>query len=105
MSFYSFLINSCNFVSSGDREALRAKFNKPNSWEGNEQSGTNSATEEVLEALEILNNEYELRHGFIFIICATGKSANEMLSALQARINNDTDTEVSLNIISDLVFS
>jgi OHCU decarboxylase len=78
----------------GDRSALREKFAKPNSWEGHEQSGANSASEEVLESLEILNNEYIERHGFVFLICATGKSANEMLEALKLRVNNDSETEV-----------
>eukprot|EP01040_Poterioochromonas_malhamensis_P006780 gene6780-7306_t len=77
----------------GDRNAFRAKFAQ-HGWEGNEQSGTNTATEEVLEALEVLNNEYEYRNGFIFIICATGKSAVEMLTALKARVNNDSETEI-----------
>eukprot|EP01040_Poterioochromonas_malhamensis_P017395 gene17395-19974_t len=77
----------------GDRNAFRAKFSQ-HGWEGNEQSGTNTATEEVLEALEVLNNEYEYRNGFIFIICATGKSAVEMLTALKARVNNDSETEI-----------
>jgi OHCU decarboxylase len=78
----------------GDRAALREKFAKPNSWEGNEQSGANSASEEILESLEILNNEYLERVGFVFLICATGKSANEMLDALKLRVNNDPETEV-----------
>lgn len=83
----------------GDRNAFRAKFSQ-HGWEGNEQSGTNTATEEVLEALEVLNNEYEYRNGFIFIICATGKSAVEMLTALKARINNDSETEVTIDLQS-----
>lgn len=79
----------------GDKNALRAKFSHtPNSWEGNEQSGANSASEEVLEGLSVLNVEYENRHGFIFLICATGKSALEMLNALKNRLPNDTATEL-----------
>jgi 2-oxo-4-hydroxy-4-carboxy-5-ureidoimidazoline decarboxylase len=42
----------------------------------------------------MLNNEYELRNGLIFLICATGKSAREMLEALRLRLGNDTATEV-----------
>jgi 2-oxo-4-hydroxy-4-carboxy-5-ureidoimidazoline decarboxylase len=80
----------------GDKNALKEKFSKPNSWEGGEQMGANSASEEVLDNLALLNDEYELRNGFIFIICATGKSAQEMLDAIKNRIHNDRDTEVSI---------
>jgi 2-oxo-4-hydroxy-4-carboxy--5-ureidoimidazoline (OHCU) decarboxylase len=39
--------------------------------------------------------EYEQKNGFIFLICATGKSALEMLHALQIRMQNDRETEVN----------
>jgi len=44
--------------------------------------------------LSALNDQYEKRHGFIFIVCATGKSADEMLSILQGRIDNETEIEI-----------
>lgn len=81
---------------SGDGKALKEKFAHKNSWEGDEQSGANTATEEVLQALQTLNHEYDLKNGFIFLICATGKSALEMLDALQVRLRNDRETEVSM---------
>ena len=43
-----------------------------------------------------LNNDYENRFGFIFIVCATGKSASEMLSILKSRIDNNTDKELHI---------
>ncbi len=73
---------------------MHAKFSKPNSWEGDEQSGANSATLDELSALHQLNIEYEIKNGFIFLICATGKSAGQMLEALQTRMQNDKETEV-----------
>lgn len=78
---------------TGDANALRKKF-AHSSWEGQEQSGANSADEATLQGLQILNEEYLERHGFIFLICATGKSAKEMLDALRLRLQNDTATEV-----------
>lgn len=73
---------------------MKEKFSKPNSWESGEQSGANEASEETLQSLQQLNEEYLLKNGFIFLICATGKSAEEMLAALRLRLANDRDTEV-----------
>eukprot|EP01038_Epipyxis_sp_PR26KG_P012653 gene12653-16963_t len=80
----------------GDKSALKKKFSEPHSWEGEEQSGANSAADTVLEKLSQLNEDYELRHGFIFLICATGKTAEEMLSAIELRIDNDTADEIKI---------
>lgn len=80
----------------GDREALRAKYSSPASWEAGEQSGARHASEEVLEGLERGNREYEARFGYIFIVCATGKSAEEMLALLQSRLPNDPDKELAI---------
>jgi len=55
-----------------------------------EQSGVGDALrEELLE----LNLAYQSRHGHVFLICATGRSGEEMLAALKERIGNDTGTE------------
>lgn len=78
----------------GDIESLRSKFATTRVWAGNEQAGTSAASEETLQALAQGNSDYENKFGFIFIICATGKSAGEMLAALQARIGNDAQTEL-----------
>ncbi|WP_431041582.1 2-oxo-4-hydroxy-4-carboxy-5-ureidoimidazoline decarboxylase [Streptomyces sp. P1-3] len=55
-----------------------------------EQSGVQeSVREELLE----LNLAYQDRHGHVFLICATGRTGDEMLAALKERIGNDADTE------------
>jgi 2-oxo-4-hydroxy-4-carboxy-5-ureidoimidazoline decarboxylase len=77
----------------GDKEALRKKFSK-DQYAGGEQSSVSIAPDEILEALEKGNKEYEEKFSFIFIVCATGKSAKEMLSILQARLKNDPKTEI-----------
>ena len=58
-------------------------------------AGTSKATEAVLERLKALNDAYLERFGFIFIVCATGKSAAEMLALLEARIESDRATELA----------
>ena len=40
------------------------------------------------------NRDYEARFGYIFIVCATGKSADEMLALLEARLRHDADDEL-----------
>jgi len=58
-----------------------------------EQSGMAAADAETREKFLELNGEYERRFGHVFLICATGKSAEEMLSGLKVRLNNDADIE------------
>jgi 2-oxo-4-hydroxy-4-carboxy-5-ureidoimidazoline decarboxylase len=81
----------------GDMDSLRNKYNthKPSGFESEEQSGANSASEAVLQGLAQGNADYEARFGHIFLICATGKSAEEMLSSLHERYKNDSNTEVN----------
>jgi 2-oxo-4-hydroxy-4-carboxy-5-ureidoimidazoline decarboxylase len=80
----------------GDRDALRRRFAAPRRLSENEQAGVDGAPEEVLTALAEGNRAYEDRFGYIFIVCATGRSAGEMLALLRARIANDPDTEIRI---------
>jgi len=59
-----------------------------------EQAGTRGAPRAVLEELGRANQEYEERFGHIFIVCATGKTAEEMLAICRARLHNDAPTEL-----------
>jgi 2-oxo-4-hydroxy-4-carboxy-5-ureidoimidazoline decarboxylase len=54
------------------------------------------ADAETLAALEAGNREYEERFGHVFLICATGLSAGEVLAALRSRLGNDPDTEAKI---------
>lgn len=78
----------------GDIDSLKKKFASTASWAGNEQKGTSLATDEVLTELKNGNDQYLNTFGFIFIVCATGKSAQQMLDLLTARLNNDKITEL-----------
>jgi allantoicase len=61
-----------------------------------EQSGTRSATAGTMTALAEGNAEYERRFGHIYIVCATGKSADEMLEILRSRLSNDPAAELQV---------
>jgi 2-oxo-4-hydroxy-4-carboxy-5-ureidoimidazoline decarboxylase len=61
--------------------------------ERGEQSGVDPADQAVLDALADGNVEYERRFGFVFLICATGRSGREMLTDLQRRLDADPSEE------------
>ncbi|HEV3308351.1 MAG TPA: 2-oxo-4-hydroxy-4-carboxy-5-ureidoimidazoline decarboxylase [Candidatus Sulfotelmatobacter sp.] len=63
-------------------------------WSAQEQSKVEDADTRVKDALADANREYERRFNRIFIVCATGKSADEILKILQRRLTNDADTEL-----------
>jgi OHCU decarboxylase len=65
-------------------------------WATQEQSGVASAPDEVRARLAASNRAYEARFGYIFIVCATGKSAGEMLALLDERLTNDPDEELHI---------
>jgi OHCU decarboxylase len=65
-------------------------------WSTQEQAGAADADAEVQRALLEGNTAYEDRFGHVFLIRATGRSAPEMLSALQERLANDPDTELTV---------
>jgi len=63
-------------------------------WPAQEQAGVAAAADVTLRRLADLNRDYEERFGHIFIVCATGKSAVEMLDLLERRLGNDPETEI-----------
>ena len=65
-----------------------------NSVASKEQSGVSGAAGDVRQALAQANRDYEQRFGYIYIVCATGKSAEEMLAIAKDRLQNDPDTEL-----------
>ena len=78
----------------GDVDTLRAKYANTKALASGEQSGVDSADEAVLQRLATANDEYFDKFGFIFIVCATGKTAKEMLDMLEVRLKNDRNTEL-----------
>ena len=77
-------------------EELRQKFAHTASWSEAEQSSAMSASEATLRALRDGNQAYRERFGYSFIVCATGKSAEEMLALLQARLKHAPDLELGI---------
>ncbi len=62
-------------------------------WSAQEQGKVSDADADVKRALADANQEYDLRFGRTFIVCATGKSAPEILALLRRRLKNDPETE------------
>jgi 2-oxo-4-hydroxy-4-carboxy-5-ureidoimidazoline decarboxylase len=65
-------------------------------WSRQEQAGMAGASADTIAALAAGNMAYEERFGQVFLICATGLSAAEMLTALRTRLGNDPDTEAKI---------
>ena len=78
----------------GDIEALRLRFPATSAWAGAEQAGAYAADVDVLAELARGNRDYEERFGHIFIVCATGLTAHEMLARLHARLGNAAPDEL-----------
>lgn len=80
----------------GDVENLRRRFAETAHWSEGEQSGMNQASDAVIARLAEANAEYEKKFGYIFIVCATGKSASEMLAILESRLGNGPEEEIRI---------
>ncbi len=80
----------------GGKDALRARFAATRDWAQSEQAAAAQAAEDILEALAAGNAQYEKRFGYIFIVCATGKTAAQMLELLRARLGNAAEKELAL---------
>lgn len=77
----------------GERKAAPTTT-QSSAWSQQEQSSVASAQQRILDALAQGNAEYEERFGFTYIVCATGKSAEEMLAILTQRLTNSRETEL-----------
>jgi 2-oxo-4-hydroxy-4-carboxy-5-ureidoimidazoline decarboxylase len=77
----------------GERTAAHAS-KKSAAWSRQEQSAAGIADDQVLAEIAAGNELYEQRFGFTYIVCATGKSAEEMLAILNARLAHDREDEL-----------
>ena len=80
----------------GDRDALRQRFPATHHLSEREQAGMSGASDAVIDALAEGNRSYEAKFGYIFIVCATGLSADEMLAILRERLDNDPAREIQI---------
>lgn len=78
----------------GDVGSLRAKYAASGALAAHEQSGVSEADEATIQRLARGNERYEQRFGFIFIVCASGKSAQQMCALLEQRLENERDAEL-----------
>jgi 2-oxo-4-hydroxy-4-carboxy-5-ureidoimidazoline decarboxylase len=78
----------------GDIDSLKEKFGNTSQWAAGEQAAVKNTSEDVLRELAEGNQLYENKFGFIFIVCATGKSAEEMLALLKNRFRNSPEEEL-----------
>ncbi|MCY7290863.1 MAG: 2-oxo-4-hydroxy-4-carboxy-5-ureidoimidazoline decarboxylase [Ferruginibacter sp.] len=80
----------------GDVKSLTEKFAATKDLAGNEQKSVHNASVEIINNLANANSEYEEKFGFIFIVCATGKTAEEMLRLLNDRLQNNKREEINI---------
>lgn len=83
----------------GDAKSLEKKFVATKDWSNEEQKSVQSADQKTIERLVQLNDTYEKKFGYIFIICASGKSATEMLQLLEERLVNQPEEEIKIAMI------
>jgi 2-oxo-4-hydroxy-4-carboxy-5-ureidoimidazoline decarboxylase len=77
----------------GEWDSRTAAATQSRSWSSEEQRGVGTADEDIKALLAEGNRAYERRFGRIFIVCATGKSAAEILDGLRRRLGNDSNRE------------
>ncbi len=80
----------------GESAAAQGGTDETRGWSNEEQAVTGGARQDVLAALAEANRAYQARFGYIFIVCATGKSSEEMLALLWQRLQNDPGTELRI---------
>jgi allantoicase len=80
----------------GEKRANAKQSATASRWSAKEQSSAQKAAPEVLEALTAQNRSYAEKFGYVFLICATGKSSEEILRALRQRLPNDRDSELRI---------
>ena len=83
-----------HFPKIGDTHLIKQRYSKTARFIESEQAGVENTPDEILEELMRANEEYEETFGYIFIVFATGKSAEEMLGILKERLNNDPHEEL-----------
>lgn len=80
----------------GDITSLKQKFANTAQWAEGEQSAVKQTSDDTLRELAKDNKHYEDNFGYIFIVCATGKSAEEMLTILKSRLHNHPKDEIKI---------
>ena len=80
----------------GEKKAAAETAVAAQQWSEDEQSGIRDSAEQTIAMLADLNRAYEEKFGFIFIVCASGKSSDEMLAILRNRLGNEREAELRI---------
>lgn len=80
----------------GGTQSTAARSETARRWSSGEQSGVKSASSETQDELAAVNAAYERKFGHIYIVCAAGRNAEEMLDMAKARMTNDVATELQI---------
>ena len=82
----------------GERSGARPQGRQGEAWSASEQRGMDSAADETRRALAEANREYQARFGYLYVVCATGRTAEEMLALARGRLANDPGTELAVAV-------
>ena len=80
----------------GEKKAAAPTTVEAQQWSEDEQSGIRNSAQQTLDELADLNRAYEEKFGYIFIVCASGKSSEEMLAILHDRLKNNALEELRI---------
>ena len=82
----------------GEKKAAAPTAAEAQRWSEDEQSGIRNSAQQTLDELADLNHAYEEKFGYIFIVCASGKSSEEMLVILHDRLKNNAAEELRIAV-------
>ena len=80
----------------GEKKAAEKVSAQSQQWSGQEQSSVANAPADTASSIATLNEDYEQKFGYIFIICASGKTPGEILTALRERLRHDPKAELPI---------
>jgi OHCU decarboxylase len=80
----------------GESRSAATQSERARGWSSGEQAGMDAAGGDLRHQLAQANGEYEARFGYICIVCATGRSAEELLAATRSRLSNTADSELHI---------
>lgn len=80
----------------GESASAVAQSEKGREWSATEQVAVTRASESIRLAQRDMNAQYERRFGYIYIVCATGKTPNEMFAIARDRLSNDPAAELKI---------
>lgn len=78
----------------GEKQSVADQTSRTSAWSASEQAAISAGSTEAQVELAKINREYENRFGHIYIVCANGKTAEEMLAIAKKRLRNDPESEL-----------